>query len=417
MRGRPGETQLIFREEVRRSVRRKSYLVITLSVPALLLVILAVVPVIRAIAEGREEEEAKPIGIVNLSEDLSVAGEDPPGFRIIGGRQEGIDALTEDTIQELFVIPEGYLADGHVEWLHTGGDLFGGLEPGPSDASQASINALLRVALAEEDMPPELLARALSPAAFDRVRVGEDGQPVLEEEDKEFARFLASFVAAFLLLFSILIGGSALLQAVAEEKENRMIEVLLTSAKPLSIMAGKVFAIGATVLVQVVVWVGSILLIVPRIFGVFPDAPDFPVDPLIIVWVVAFFLAGYFFCAVILAALGAVSTGVREATQLSVVVMLPVASPMWALMELMSNPDGVLARVLSFIPLTAPMTMMVRLAVGDPPVWEALASLVITVLGGLALLWVSARVFRAGLLMYGQRMSLRGALAALREVG
>ena len=82
---------------------------------------------------------------------------------------------------------------------------------------------------------------------------------------------------------------------------------------------------------------------------------------------------------------------------------------------LLENPDGGVSRLLSFIPFTAPVTMMIRLAVSDVPLWEVVASLAVLLLTGVALLWISARVFRAGLLMYGQRMSLRGVFAALRQ--
>ena len=90
---------------------------------------------------------------------------------------------------------------------------------------------------------------------------------------------------------------------------------------------------------------------------------------------------------------------------------------MWFFMLVAGNPDGGLARGLSFIPFTAPTTMMLRIGAADIALVEIIASLAVTALGGVVLLWGSARVFRAGLLMYGQRMSLAGALKAVREAG
>ncbi len=98
-------------------------------------------------------------------------------------------------------------------------------------------------------------------------------------------------------------------------------------------------------------------------------------------------------------------------------ILIPLLVPIYAASVLLSEPNGTLARALSFVPFTAPTTMMIRLSVGDPPVLEILASLAVTVLAAVALLWVAARIFRAGLLMYGQRMGVRRAVAAVRQAG
>ena len=411
------EARLILAEEFRRFTRRKAYTILTLAVPVILLVVMGVILTVRAISEGKEEEKPKPIGIVALSNDLAFAPDDVPGFLAFDDRQEGTGALAEETVKEVFVVPEDYLEAGRVEWLHGPGGAFSGFDPGPSDASAEAVRAYLRTALAVEEVAPELLARAVGGTAFERVRIGKDGLPVEEDEGAEVGTFVVSFVSTMLLMFSIMIGAASLAEAVAEEKENRMIEVLLTSVKPLSVMAGKVLAIGMAQLIMVTVWVGSLVVMVPRIFDVIPDAPEFPMKLGILVWVLAFFLAGYFVSAVIMAGIGAMTTKAQEANQLAFLVIIPLVAPIYAMTVIISSPDGVLARVLSFIPFTAPSTMMVRLAVDGASIPESLASLAVIVLTGAALLWGSARVFRAGLLMYGQRMSLGRVLRTLREAG
>ena len=411
------EARLIFAEEFRRFTRRKGYVILTLAVPAILLVLLAAIPAIRAISEGKEEEEPKPIGIVVLSGDLAFGPGDLPGFLAFKDRQEGTDALEEETVKEVFVVPEDYLETGQVEWLHGTGGVFSGFDPGPSGISAGVVRAYLRSALAAEEVSPELLARAVAGTAFERARIGKDGLPIERDEGAEVGTFVVAFVSTLLLMFSIIIGAGSLLSAIAEEKENRMIEVLLTSTRPVSLMAGKVLAIGAAQLIMITVWVGSVVVIVPRISDVIPDAPEFPMNLGIMVWVLAFFLAGYFLSAVIMAGIGAMATKVQEASQLAMLVIMPLLAPIFAPTVIISSPDGVLARVLSFIPVTAPGTMMVRLGAGGASTLEILASLAVIVLTGMALLWASARVFRAGLLMYGQRMSLHRLMSALREAG
>jgi ABC-2 type transport system permease protein len=413
------EARTIFAEELRRSVRRRSYVIVTLLVPALLLLILAVVPVIRALTGGGPQEEDKPAGLVDLSPEVALAAEAPPGFVFLPSREAGVSALTTDeTIDELFLIPEDYLTSGTVEWLRMEEGVFSGFAPGPGETTSATIEVLLRDGLASDDLPPEVLGRALFPAAFEQVRIGPDGTPIEGiDVGEEIGSFLMTVGGVVLLAFSIGAGASSLVNAVAEEKENRMIEVILTSAKPLSIMAGKMLAVAIGGLVQIAVWAASIFLLVPLIFDSIPDIGAISLDLGVLVWLLLFFLAGYFFSAVIMAGLGAMSSGVREAGQLSGFIILPMVAPMWFFGVLLSAPNGALARTLSFIPFTAPTTMMVRLGLGESSPVEALASLAVIVLTTVALLWVSARLFRAGLLMYGQRMGPRRLLTALRGAG
>ena len=411
------EMRLIFAEELRRFTRSKGYIILTLAVPTILLVVMGVILTVRAVSPGREEP--KPIGIVALFNDWAFAPDDLQRFRFLAfnTRQEGIDALIKGTVKEVFVIPEDYLKAGRVEWLHGKGGALSGLDPGPSDTSSAAVRAYLRTMLAIEEMMPELLARAVVGATVESVRIGEDGLPVEEDADTEVGTIVVSLVSTLLLVFSIMIGAASLGEAVAEEKENRMIDVLLTSVKLLSLMAGKVLAIGTAQLIMITVWVGSVVVIAPRIADVISSAFEFPIDLGLSVWGLAFFLAGYFVSAVIMVGVGALAIKVQEANQLAFLVIIPLLASIYVLGLILSNPDGSLARVLSFIPFTAPSAMMIRLAVDGASVLESLASLAVIVLTGLGLLWVSARVFRASLLMYGQRMNLRRVIRALREAG
>jgi ABC-2 type transport system permease protein len=196
-----------------------------------------------------------------------------------------------------------------------------------------------------------------------------------------------------------------------------MIEIIATSITPVSMMAGKVLAQGSLGLLQISVWAGSLAFIGPRILENFPDARQLTVDPILLVWAVMFFLAGYFLMSVVMAGMGAASTSVQEARGLSWIVLVPSYVPMILWTVIIENPHGPPARLLSFIPITAPPTMMLRMGATDVPAWEIIVSLALVVAGGVALLWASARVLRAGLLMYGQRMSLKNVVTALRGSG
>ncbi len=276
------------------------------------------------------------------------------------------------------------------------------------------LQSWLREALVGHALTADVNTRFASPADFESIIVGEEGSTT--KGAKEVELISVSYIFAALLMMAILTGSGYLLQSVAEEKENRVIEVLLTSVSPLNLMVGKVLALGSVGLLQVIVWAVSIGIMGPRILENFPNLGELTLDPVLLVWLVAFFLAGYFVIGVTYAGIGAATTSFREASQTALVVMMPaMVVPMVLFQPIAGNPDGPLAQILAFIPFTAPITMMLRLGAADISLVEILASLAVTVGGGLVLLWASARVFRAGLLMYDQRMSLGRVLSTLRE--
>ena len=401
MRETLAEWRVVFTEEMRRGVKRRAFLLMALSVPVLAVVILGAITVIRA-ALDRADEGPTDIGVVDLSPDVELALGAPSGVIFYATREAGIVAFDKDeTGRELFVVPVDYLESGSVEWIHKSGAVFSGFDPGPGRAPAAMVTALLRLALARDGVPTEGLTRALVPTIFELVRIGEDLQPASQ------ARFVVALIAALILMMAIMVGSSSLVTAVAEEKQNRMIETLLTSTRPLALLAGKLVAVGLTILMVVGIWLASLAVLLPLVFDSIPAAHDIPVDLRAFPWVVAFFLAGYLVSGVVMAGIGAVANGVREATQLSAVVIFPLVIPVYGIAIIVPNLDGAFARLQSFIPFTAPTTMMIRLAVGEPPMGEVVASLLVMLLTAGALLWVSARAFRTGLLSAGGGSGMR----------
>ena len=424
MRVKLNETRTVFSEEIRRGSRRIGFLVFTLLIPVLLVIALIVVTMVRGISgedEDRASEEDLKTGLLDLSgllvtspapqgEGLTPDSLPDIGIRVFSDRQTGIEALLEGDITAFYIIPPDYVAAGRVDWLHTSPLIAAGLG-GDSDR----VRGLLREALVDDALDPEVRKRFISPATFESIVLKDDRS--VEEGAEEASALSISYVFMLVMLTSVVTGSMYLLESVSDEKMNRMMEILLTSVSPMSIMAGKVFALGALGLAQVLVWVVSLAVIGPRILQSFPDLTPLTVEPLLIVWAVAFFLAGYFVVSVVMAGIGAANPSLQQSRQASWLVLVPMYTPMMFWMLLVEHPDGWAARALSFIPITAPATMMIRLGAADITVVETLASLLVTVLGGIVLLWGSARVFRAGTLMYGQRMGLRRVVSALRQAG
>ena len=415
MRDTIAEAKIVFAEEFRRAIRGRAWQVVTAIVPILLIVGLIVAPLF----DQEDKELPKPIGYVDLSGELADFGRTDssssalPELIRFPDREAGLAALISDDfeIEHVFVVTEDFLESGNVEWLSTKSGIFAGR------FNRDAFDRFLMVSLIADRLDPPLLARVLTPTSYTRVNVARDVTLSADDGGEQASRYLLATALTMLLLMSIFMGSSALLQVVAEEKENRMIEVLLTSVSPSALMAGKVFALGMTALIQVVVWATSVAVLAPRIFDTIPAASELVIEPSTLAVLVAFFLAGYFLFAVTFAGIGAAVTSVREAGPPSTIFAMLAGIPVLVGSAILSDPDGTLARVLSFIPFTAPTTMMQRVSSSDVSGFETLASLAVTLAAGFVMLFVASRVFRAGLLLYGQRMTLRNVVRAVRQAG
>ncbi len=410
-RTRKDEIKIIFREEFRRQTRRVGYRIFTVLVPAIFLLALIMVPVVRNLTstEGKAPDVIgyrDPVGVLaSLPGDATLVEYDTIAI--------GLDALKAGEVKAFFVIDRAYIETGKVEWYRGGGALF------QSEDLGTRFRSILASSLVADRVEPAVLARVNAPAEYAKFRLDDKGvpQPDTKSDAKQVAEFFVPYIFALLLMISVFTSSGYLLQSVADEKENRMIEMMVTSVAPFSIMAGKVLALGAAGIIQVGVWFISAVLIGPQVLHQIPNAGDLSLAPGLLVPVLAFFIGGYFLFAVLMAGIGAAASSVKEATQFSVVIAIPNVVAIYGSALIVDQPNGVFARTLSYIPFTAPTAMMLRLGAGDVPVGDIIGGLIVLVIAGIGLLWVSARVFRAGLLLYGQRMTPAAMWRAIKQAG
>ena len=205
--------------------------------------------------------------------------------------------------------------------------------------------------------------------------------------------------AAFmgLLLISVMLSGQYLLTTTVEEKANRVVEVLLSAVSPMELMAGKILgqmAVGLLVL-TLYAGLGIMALMAFASFGL--------LDPVLIGFLLVFYLLAYLSMGAIMAAIGSAVNEMREAQGLMTPIMLIVMIPWILWMPISRDPNSVFAIVLSFIPPISNFVMMLRLASATPPpLWQGFLAIVVGAAGGYASLWAAAKVFRIGLLMYGK---------------
>jgi len=269
--------------------------------------------------------------------------------------------------------------------------------------------------LADAQLPPQVEIRVIAPVQVEALTTtGEAVSPLTVA-----ATFLVPFGFTLLFVMSIFITSGYLLQSVTEEKENRVVEILLSSVPSLPLMAGKIIGLGAAGLTQVAIWVGAVVVAIPIISAQIGGLGDLTPDPTVLVLALAYFVLGYLAYGAIFAAIGAIAPGNREAQQYSgffgFLAVIPLIFSSAFLSGDVSTP---LVWTLALIPITTPATMLLVLAVAPTiPVTMVVASLVslslFTVLATIA----SARVFRATLLLYGVRPSVRRIVDAVLARG
>ncbi len=229
------------------------------------------------------------------------------------------------------------------------------------------------------------------------------------EKESGAAKWGLSFLLAIILYVTILVYGLQVMQGVIEEKQSRIIEVLLSSVKPFQLMLGKVIGIGSVSLTQVTVWMISLALVSgvaaaqALAFGSF-KFPEIPVS--LLIFFLIYYVLGYFLFATLYAIVGSMVSSQEDGQQAQMPITLLVALPMTLATFIMTKPDSTFSTVLSLIPFFAPILMFMRITVQQPPMWQIVLSIVLMLLTIWGAVWVAAKIYRVGVLMYGKRPSL-----------
>jgi ABC-2 type transport system permease protein len=265
----------------------------------------------------------------------------------------------------------------------------------------SALNAvLMRQRLARQGLAGADLDAMLQPAAIATI-------PTPHRVDREAAEISVT-VLFFLMYMVIMLYGMNVARSIIEEKSSRIFEVLLATIRPEAMMAGKIIGVGSVGLTQVAIWITAGLLL-----GGGSMAPGLDGQPLHfaltspqIVYFFVYFLLGYIFYSSIAAAFGAMSNSENELQQLNMFLVLPLVFCFGALRFVLVNPDTSLSRALALFPPFTPLLMYVRVTLGHPAAWEVALSLALTSASICAIIWVTSRIYRVGVLMYGKRPSL-----------
>jgi ABC-2 type transport system permease protein len=426
------------------TVKRTGYLVTTFGMPLFIAAYAAVVTIPAYYAEKRDRA-LTVFGVVDIARVIDLRGDTPAPessnvrdeirqtlkatgqakalsqalarstivYRPFSKESEARTALAAQRIRGYFVLPHDYLQIGAVDMYTSDTFSFARGE------SRSGLSALLRERLVAGRADAALAARIITPLKdIRRFSVTRAGEVKDAGETATIARIATPISFTVLFLMSVLMTSGYLLQGTATEKENKVVEVLLASANPDEILAGKLAGLGGAGLLQIGVWMTMMLVtgvgVVPMLVAANVEIPWLALAIALPLFIVAFLFFGS-----LMLGTGSLGSNIREAQQLAMVWSLTAALPMMLLNVTLREPHGTVARVLTWLPFTSGSIVMMRASMEPDWLawWEIAGPLCVLIASTWIAIRLGARLFRVGLLSTGARPSFREVIRQARLAG
>lgn len=435
-----GKTGIVVRREFFGTVRRPSWLIATFGMPVFVGLYAALILFITSTASKMDKPTGKAgvvdhSGIVRFEKGPVALGSVPPEARhavdtavAMAGASTGpaaafmktllagteflpfadeataLAALERKEIGAVYVVPGDYLAAGKITAYDASESIFS-----EGKLAQAPLRRLLVRSLAADAVPVEVVERMLSPVDVKTLNKRADGTWVERGVAEIVRRIGVPIGFTAMLLVSILVSSGSLIQGVSEEKENRVIEVILSSIDARSLLLGKLLGLGAAGLLQLAIWLTMALLPAAMLIA------GLAFSPKIVLLCLAYFVLAFLLYGTLITATGVIGTNAKDMQQYGMFWSIGSAIPMVFMEVLLRDPHGTTARILSYFPLTSAVTMMIRIGSEGVSWWEIPLTLGVLALSAWIALRFAARVFRTGLLMYGKRPTFLEILRWMRQ--
>ncbi len=426
---------LIIQREYSTRVKKKSFIIMTLLMP-LLMAGLFLLPTYFA---TMDDNETRTIAVYDGSA-VFLGRLESNGFTKFHfvPEQEYLKIkkdLKNSGFYGLLVVPPNFLTTNRVQ-IFSEGNI-------PFDLKSTIQNKLKSIV--EKDKMAEVIRQTAVPdlqqkinstktnIIVETIKKGEGGK--VEKSSTELGMILGYIFGFFMYMF-IIMYGVMVMHGVMEEKQSRIVEVIISSVKPFQLMMGKIIGIALVGLTQIAIWVVLGFVILSAAKGMTGDAgnaqqvqdimsqanasaPQATQSgkmqeifvmlgtvnlPLIVGCFIFFFIGGYLLYSSMFAAVGSAIDAPEDAQQFSMPIMLPVILSIMVSMSAIKNPEGPIAFWFSMIPFTSPIVMMARIPFGVPP-WEILLSMFLLVVAFVSMVWLSGKIYRIGILMYGKKAS------------
>lgn len=441
------KTLLILQQEYLKRVKKKSFIVLTLLVPLLFVGMFALVIVLSM----HDDKQERTIAVYDESTlflgELEQEGYTKYHFVPKSEYDQLKTNIKTSEFYALLYIPENIYSNSTAQLISDKQIPIELSEQISRKLSRFIENSKRQKIIAETGINDleERLSGTRTSVKLNTMKVSETGEA---QKSSSGAAFIASYAMGFIIYFFVFMYGSMVMRSVMEEKKNRIVEVIISSVKPFQLMAGKIIGTALVGLTQVAIWVlvGIIGLTVAQNFFTPESAQQMSQSlmesrqamgpnmqemagqnqvaeileiignlniPLILFSFVFYFLAGYLMYSSLLGAVGAAVDNDEDSQQMVFPITFPLILSIMLLFPIARNPEGPVAFWGSVIPFTSPVAMLARVPYGVPA-WELILSMILLVVATVGAIWVAAKIYKTGLLMYGKKVNLKELIKWLR---
>jgi ABC-2 type transport system permease protein len=330
-------------------------------------------------------------------------------------RKELSGRVAKEELEGYLIIPADLLTNGESSPVYYARNMSDVMT---REQIQSGINGAVRrqrlLAAGVNEKAIEQLSKSPGLTVYPVNAKGEEGA-----KESGAAGFVLVFIIAFLIYITVLLYGQVILGAVVEEKETRIAEILFSSVRSKTLMLGKLIGVSLVALTQLGIW--GIAFIALSAYGVSAMASqglegmNFHLPPLFFVCFVLFFALGYFIYATLYLLVGSMVTTTQEGGQVAMPIIFLLMTGLYLSFPVMQSPNSSLAFWISMVPFFSPIVMVVRIISQTPPLWQIGLSLLIGLITVMLLLWLAARIYRVGMLMYGKKATIPEVMRWVRQ--
>lgn len=408
------KTLIILSREYLQRVRRKSFIITTILMP-ILMVGLMMLP---ALIDKFSDKENKVFAVIDDSGAIAPALQNTPELKFVSTDASEEELRKNEDYDGILIIGKSIIDNPSDVTLYSRG----AMSPQSEMIISSQIGAIIeqyRLTKYKIENLPQILAEVHADVNMKTLRIDED-------EDRVTSTIVSSLVGmlmSLVLYMFVLIYGQMVMTSIIEEKNNRVLEVVVSSVSPSRLMLGKILGIGAVAVTQIVIWALLICSfttwVMPSMLSSFLNGGS-DLDLMqaltmlgdtgyilnLFVLLTLLLVGGYLFYSAIYAAIGSAVDNIQDASQLQTVAVVPIILGMVFSMSVINDPNSTLAFWLSMIPFTSPMVMMARIPFGIPA-GQIVASLAILYASVVFLIWLSAKIYRVGIFMYGKKPTFK----------
>ena len=402
---------IITREYLER-VKRKSFIISTILMPVFMVLLMAL-PALIAIFSTPEEKE---IAVVDESGVIAKTLQNGDETKFVVTQATLADLTDNEDYYGVLVIGKDIVDNPSAVTLYTHSASSMQLENAIARQIKETVESI-RLRRYNIENLSEILAAVNADVKLQTFRIDSDET----SETSSTLSYFIGIIMSFMLYMFILLYGQMVMTSIIEEKNNRVLEIVVSSVKPSYLMLGKIIGIGLVAITQILIWA---IIIMSFTFWVMPSLVAGiagGADPemmaalgllgdgsymlTLFVYLILFLVGGYLFYSSIYAAIGSAVDNIQDASQLQTFAVLPIIIGMVLAPSVVGDPMSSFATWVSIIPFTSPMVMMARIPF-DIPVWQIITSLVLLYATFLFMIWLSAQIYRVGIFMYGKKPTI-----------